>query len=60
MDKIKVVKIGEVCSFCGRDYPTEDQEVGCCGEVRYELGYETSDGELVLESELGEKHEIVN
>ncbi len=40
-------EIGLVCVYCG----TETEEM-CCGEVHLEYGYETEDGELILESEL--------
>lgn len=51
---MKVIEIGVVCPYCG----TETEDV-CCGEMHHELGYETEDGELILESELTEKHKIV-
>lgn len=53
----KLVKpIGSVCVYCGTE--TED---GCCGEMHHEIGYETIENnpELILESELTEKHIIV-
>lgn len=58
---IKVREIGPVCSYCGADYAIEEYEVGCCGEIHSEIGYETfeSNPDLVLESELTEEHEIV-
>ena len=55
---IQVTEVGEVCVFCGKDYATEDFEVGCCGEIRHEVGYETEDGDLILESELTNSHNI--
>jgi hypothetical protein len=59
--KTKVKEIGEVCVYCGSDYGIEDYEVGCCGEVHHELGYESVDEpiHLVLESELNENYEVV-
>jgi len=56
---VNVKLIGEVCVFCGKDYGTEDYEVGCCGEIKYELGYESEQEVLILESELNETHVIV-
>jgi hypothetical protein len=51
---VRVTKVGWVCVYCGAE--TEDL---CCGEVHHEIGYETQDGELILESELTEIHEII-
>ena len=52
--RIPVIEVGSVCVYCGAE-----TEVGCCAEVHHEIGYETKDGELVLESELTEAHVIV-
>jgi len=56
-NKIKVIEIGIVCPYCLTE--TEDM---CCGEVHNENAYETVEDnpELILESELTEKHEIVD
>ena len=53
---IEVKEIGQVCVYCG----TETEYV-CCGEVHRETGYETNEQnpELLLESELTDKHKIV-
>ena len=53
-NKMPVTEIGMVCVYCGAE-----TEVGCCAELHHEIGYETKDGELVLESELTEAHVIV-
>ena len=57
----KVKEIGNVCSYCGTDYALEEYEVGCCGEVHSETGYETLEDnpELILESELNENYEVI-
>lgn len=52
--KIPITSMGWVCVYCGTE--TED---GCCGEIHHEIGYETDDGELILESELTQHHEII-
>ena len=57
---MKVTLIGNVCSYCGKDYAIEENETGCCGEVHSEIGYEDETGDLILESELTNEHEIDN
>lgn len=39
--------IGKACVYCGTI--TQDE---CCGEVHNEDAFETTDGEIILESEL--------
>lgn len=47
MKKDELIEIGYVCVYCG----TETKEP-CCGEVHHEVGFEDSDGNLILESEI--------
>ncbi len=54
---ILVKSIGMVCVYCGKLYYGEYTRV-CCGEVHYEEGYETVEGEIILHSELTSQHEI--
>ena len=51
---VDVIEIGSVCVYCGSE--TSDM---CCGEMHHEMGYETIEGELVLESELGPEHRVI-
>lgn len=53
--KKQVNSIGLVCPYCGT--PTEDV---CCGEMHHEEGFETEDGEIVLESELDDNYEVTD
>ena len=50
---MKVTEIGMVCPYCG----TQTEDV-CCGEMHHETGYETEDGEIILESDLTKEHTI--
>lgn len=52
--QIFVVRVGSVCVYCGKE-----TEAPCCGEIHHEVGFETENGELLLESELTQFHEIL-
>ena len=57
LDYIKVYPIGDVCPYCGSPVQI-DPHMGCCGEVHHERGFETDDEEIILESELTDRHVI--
>lgn len=56
---MKVRKIGFICPFC---YESVDEDFdACCGEIHHgEEGYEDSEGDRYLKSELKEGMEVVD